>query len=211
MTTLVVYTAASADDADDSGITDALLAINALNSDLGFRFVDIPLNATNATLVHVGLGLWNGGTYSQSPVVTVTCEDADDAAQFASNDLPADRTDTTASVSWDLSESKGAYDDSWIDEAVDLKDCVAEVFARGGWAAGNALVVLTTTTSADPTDPTQATVVSADSTAQPAHPPRLTIEYTPVLADIDVYQASETNAGTAATATKGQVLGMAKC
>lgn len=156
---------ASGDDAYQTGVTvntSATAMYLSANGDIiGLRFtnITIPVGAT-VTLARVR-GHFQTGTAN----LRIHCEAADNAVGFttASNNIGA-RPKTTAYTAWNAAVTGGQQD------TPDITAAVQEVADRGGWASGNALVVLLQNQAA-----AGLTLLSYDGGAVI---PRLTIEYT---------------------------------
>ena len=147
----------SSDDAEQLGST-----VTLTSSDLdifqdseadyiGIRIqnVTIPAGATiNAAVIR--FVAQDDGPSSTNGSMTINCEDADDAATFTtgSNNISG-RTLTTASAAWSNAEiwlTNQSYD------TPDFSQTVQEVIDRGGWASGNAMVVVLTNNSSNAND-----------------------------------------------------------
>lgn len=109
----------------------------------GFRFTGVTETSVSAAT----FSLVADSTYGPGGITiayVVSCQAADNAGAFTSvgdNDLEAGvRARTTADATWDKSSVTGNTRYS-----VDITSAVQEVMARGGWASGNAIVVLVDT------------------------------------------------------------------
>lgn len=105
----------------------------------GYRFqnIAIPPGATiNSATIKV-VAQFNDTADVQTKI---HCEAADNAIAFtATGDDIGDRAKTSASVDWDLPASWSVGDEF---TSPDFKAVVQEVVDRGGWASGNALIVI---------------------------------------------------------------------
>jgi hypothetical protein len=70
--------------------------------------------------------------------VTIFGEAADNSVMFADNEAITDRTWTTASVSWDITENWTMWQQY---ESPDFSAVVQEIIDRPGWMSGNALTL----------------------------------------------------------------------
>ncbi len=153
MATANLQVAANGDDAycgtDGTGFSTDTSGVIRIGSDwdngdkgivAGFRFqnVAIPKNATvsNATLTVTAQ--W--GPQGDTIATNIYCADEDDAGAFADSagNRPDDRALTTAFTVFDTAAS-------WAGDAeftADIASACEEVFARGGWASGQALTVI---------------------------------------------------------------------
>lgn len=105
----------------------------------GYRFQNIAI-PTGSTINSATVKVVAQGNDTQDVQTKVHCEAADDAAVFVEDaDNISDRTKTSASVDWDLPASWSDGDEF---TSPDFKAAVQEVVDRGGWASGNALVVI---------------------------------------------------------------------
>lgn len=151
-TAVSLQVAASADDAFESStgvvtLTDPLVASDAVDEWMGWRWDNVTV-PPGATIVAASLFVVVDGTTNDEPDHAFYAEDADDAAQFTtgSNDISA-RSRTTATVTWssaDLAANNTKLADGgtgWF-QIPDVKTLVQEVVDRGGWASGNALVIV---------------------------------------------------------------------
>ena len=187
MTTLTVSVAASADDAYDYDLTysdtDAHMCMGdafggSSNASNGFRFlnVTIPAGSTINSAFWDGYNNYGGG-YATHVKTLFYCEAADNPATFSLISRPSGRTKTTANVAWD-SNSGSTPDNTYFSATgtppPDIKTCIQEVVDRGGWASGNALVVLNIGNGSDTDWQFYPYSYDGDST----HPPKLTIIYT---------------------------------
>jgi len=149
MPTLNLQVAASADDAEEkddgtgfgsTATTEFLQAnANAANrSNLGFRFTNVTI-PQGSTIDTATLQLYcddSTGKYDDIRC-DVLAEDVDNAVDFSTDPDVTSRVRTTASVLW-------AQDNCAVgwESAPDIKTVVQEVTDRGGWASGNAFVIL---------------------------------------------------------------------
>ena len=106
----------------------------------GFRFsaVSIP-NAATITSAIINFTARGNFTMTAGITVDIYCEDADNAADFATTADVVNRVRTTATSAW------SAPNTGTTDVAVNSADftaAVQEVIDRAGWASGNALMVL---------------------------------------------------------------------
>ena len=114
-----------------------------------FRFTGI----TETSISAASFSMVVDSTYSTAnPIIyIVSCQAADNAAALSttSGDINAtNRPRTTAdSGNWDLRTATGGTRYS-----IDLTAAVQEVLARGGWASGNAIVVLVDTSTGSTVD-----------------------------------------------------------
>jgi hypothetical protein len=104
-----------------------------------WRNVTIPQGATiTSAYIEFDVDEADSGTTN----LTFRGEDADNAAVFANiADNISDRTKTSASVSWNNVPAWG-----WGEthQSEDISPVIQEIVNRGGWASGNALVVIVT-------------------------------------------------------------------
>jgi len=103
----------------------------------GLHFRDIWLPA-DATLLGARLVLpTNAG--SDALALSIAAEASDDAEPFGDGTLPATRPPTQAVVAWSV---QAPWVDGGWETSPDVTALVAEVLARPGWKAGNALALL---------------------------------------------------------------------
>jgi parallel beta-helix repeat protein len=117
------------------GVETSLSGAPPYTTGLHFRDIWLPADATllGARLVlptHAG---------SDPLALSIAAEAADDAAPFGEGTLPATRPTTQASVAWDVSVPWSSA--GWA-TSPDVTALVAEVLARPGWKAGNALALI---------------------------------------------------------------------
>lgn len=153
MTELVIPVAASADDAFESAagavsITTILGEVDVADEWLGWRFLNVTI-PQGATIDDAKITFNFDGVARDEPDVTFFGEDTDNATAFTTdaNNISG-RARTTASVAWDdpqLGVNPGAGDDTR--DTPDLKTIVQEIVNRAGWASGNALAILCTSTN----------------------------------------------------------------
>lgn len=151
-TGLALQVSASADDADENGVgTVSIVATNPLcdatNEWLGWRFQNVTVPKGSAIL-HALFSMCPDSQLNDEPNHTFYAEAADNAAQFAvsANNI-SNRTRTAASVLWSsadlgLNTTMDPTPGLNFRTAPDFKDLVQEVVSRGGWASGNALVLM---------------------------------------------------------------------
>jgi len=148
--------AASADDANEvvsSGVVSIVGTTIGLQPDRhgGFRFnnVTVPNGAViHSARVQFVCGFTAVSSGADACDVVITGEDADDAAAFTTGSTNVTgRTDTTATVTWELPASSG--DDAWTEgdaglnqRTPNLATIVQEIVDRAGWASGADLVLL---------------------------------------------------------------------
>lgn len=96
----------------------------------GFRFRDLHIPA-GSHIVDASLSVVLIGAYDGTPTVHVYGDDVDNAPEFSDADRPHQMSFTTAFGTW--VPVGGPVD------VIDITDVVAEVVARPGWSAGNAM------------------------------------------------------------------------
>lgn len=144
MTTLNLQVGAGSDDADESAtgvmdLTDAAqLTLTAAGQWAGVRFTNVTVpQGTSVTSATLSVYLTNS-TNDIAGGIDVYAQAADNAGTFTStaSDISS-RTRTTAKVNW----TGDVGGPGWKSPG-DLAAVVNEVFARAGWASGNALVLI---------------------------------------------------------------------
>lgn len=137
------------DDADeDSGgtvyVTDG---ISYMSGHVGFRFQNVTI-PTGATIASATLEFFANGAGTASFSVDLTAQDADSPSTFttSSNNISS-RTRTSAQTLW--STGSVSYSEGQSIVSPNFASTIQEVIDRGGWASGNALVVITTPNSGD--------------------------------------------------------------
>jgi len=150
MTVLNLQVAASADDAMEMWagsptLTDATIALSGADDFWGFRFlnVTIPQGATINTAV---LSVYNFSSGDVTMRGIIYANDVDDAAVFTTTGGNIEgRALTTANVVWSATFAFQNWNNS-----PGIASVIQEIVDRGGWASGNALVILVkSTTGAD--------------------------------------------------------------
>jgi len=149
--TVEVSTAASSDDAKEK-LSDNNVALDNKDLDfvsteeVGLRFPSMTIPA-DATITSAYIEFVASSYKTLATNVTFFAEDGDDPGAFTLTDGDiTDRTKTTASVNW---PSVPSWTADTTYQSVDVSAIIQEVVDRGGWASGNAMVVIVTTASGD--------------------------------------------------------------
>lgn len=153
-TTLNLQVGASADDADQTSadavsITSTSVDVDSTTEHFGWRWDGIAI-APGSAIDDAILQVMIRNSTTDEPLHQVRAEAADDAPVFstASNDIDA-RSRTTATVQWNSTGlgSAGANFEEWGCATTggagsSIESIVQEVIDRGGWASGNAIVLI---------------------------------------------------------------------
>lgn len=108
---------------------------NIMTTFLRFQNVTIPKGATiNSAVLH----LYAHEDEADPANITVYGEKIDNSPAFTETEELDDRTYTTASVSWDITETWTMWEPY---SSPDLKPIIQEIVNRSGWASGNALTL----------------------------------------------------------------------
>jgi hypothetical protein len=155
MTTLNLQVSASADDANQDAtnavsITDLTVVTDAVDEHVGLRFTNVtipPGSTINDARLTVRI---SGTTANDEPQHRLRGELSANAAAFTtgSNDIDA-RARTTAAVDWDSADLGASGNDfQWgapngaPTSGANLSAIIQEIINQGGWASGNALVLI---------------------------------------------------------------------
>jgi uncharacterized repeat protein (TIGR01451 family) len=106
---------------------------------LRFQNIEIPQGATiTKSFIVVDCNYPDNPGYGTSveTYVDVFADDVDNSSTFTSLSTPADRTKTTASAAWDITEVW--YDYSYY-QTPDLTSITQEIVNRASWASGNSM------------------------------------------------------------------------
>ena len=153
MTTLNLVIGAGVDDAyernDSVGFTSAAAFNYAANADsdangsysTGGRFTNVTIGNGDTIDTAVMQVQYNNSNFEDDPLLDIHMEDVDDSANFTTTASVASRARTTASTFWDAEDIGLGYVTS-----PDFTAAVQEVVDRGGWASGNAMMVIQWTT-----------------------------------------------------------------
>lgn len=109
--------------------------LNIMTTFLRFRNITIPQGASISSAV---LYLYAHEDEADEARVTIFAEAADNSAEFVETELITDRTWTTASKTWTITEAWEMWQPY---NSPDFKNVVQEVVNRSGWASGNSLTI----------------------------------------------------------------------
>lgn len=101
--------------------------------------------AAGATINSVTWNLYKAGDQTGTPILSIYADDVDSAAQPSGSALPSARTSTTATVSKSLTAGEWGTA-GWV--SIDVTSVFSEVYARGGWAANNYIMLIMVGTAA---------------------------------------------------------------
>jgi len=186
---LVVFTkrvVAGSDDAEQEStgtmsLTSSDLELQSATSDqeTGMRWtgVTIPKDATiNSATIQFHVDEINAES-ALALTITFTGEDIDDAPTFTTTDNDiTDRTDTSASVNWAVPTWIAEHDEGAAQLSADISTIVQEIVDRGGWASGNAMVIMIGTTTASVGTGER---VAESFEGEPGAAPELSVDFTP--------------------------------
>lgn len=154
--------------ANPLSIQEGATTANQISGGFLFRGVTIP---AGATVTSATLSLKEDG-FGSAPVGTIIyAEDVDDSADFLATADVISRARTSASVSWTIPGTGGAWNTSG-----NIASCIQEVVDRAGWVSGNALTVLVIAQSAGSTAAFNA--ISYDGGLGAGNEAKLEITYT---------------------------------
>lgn len=109
--------------------------LNIMTTFLRFRNITIPQGASISSAV---LYLYAHEDEADEARVTIFAEAADNSAAFVETELITDRTWTTASKAWTITEAWEMWQPY---NSPDFKNVVQEVVNRSGWVSGNSLTL----------------------------------------------------------------------
>jgi hypothetical protein len=109
--------------------------LNVMTTFLRFQNVEIP---QGAVIESATLDIFAHEDEADEARVTIFAESADNSAAFIESELITDRTWTTSSVPWIITEPWTIWQPY---ASPDFKAVVQEVVNRAGWASGNALTL----------------------------------------------------------------------
>lgn len=146
MTTLNLQVNASAGDARELAGAVDIAVLNSVTDDFGewfgFRFTGVTI-AGGSTINTAVLSVYVYNSGFDEPLHTFYAEDSDNAAAFTNtaNDISG-RARTSASVVWSNTNLGATGFSPFFFSPPDVSALVQEVVDRGGWASGNALVIV---------------------------------------------------------------------
>jgi len=113
------------------------------NDIVGMRFTGVTIpNA--ATITDARIQFHVDSTNPDEPIIVVfRGEDVDDSAVLTSADFDlSSRTNTTASVQWDVPDWVNTHDEGAAQLSADLSTIIQEIVDRGGWVSGNDITIM---------------------------------------------------------------------
>jgi hypothetical protein len=128
------------DDDIDCGWEGADGDANILTAGLRFQNITIPQGATIET-AYIEVSSHEPKTAEDEAKLTIFAEATDNAVTFSMDDLITARTETAASVKWDIAEEWGLWT---AHQTPELKSIVQEIVNRSGWVSGNAIAFIIT-------------------------------------------------------------------
>jgi hypothetical protein len=109
--------------------------LNVMTTFIRFRNVTIPQGAIIESAI---LNIYAHEDEADEAKVTIFAEATDNSAAFVETELLTDRTWSSTSLAWDITEPWTMWQPY---ASPDFKNVIQEVIGRSGWASGNALTI----------------------------------------------------------------------
>ncbi len=109
--------------------------LNVMTTFIRFRNVNIPKGAIIESAI---LNLFAHEDEADEAKVTIFAEATDNSPAFVETELITDRTWTSTSQAWDITEPWTMWEPY---ASPDFKNVIQEVISRSGWTSGNALTI----------------------------------------------------------------------